>query len=316
MFLVVNTLVITHSNFSHLFYEVSELLNIPMKLVVLEVEFGNVWEHITVDKMIDYDLVITSGAHLDFIVEEFEELTQLVPVYSLKFSEADLVRSLVKAKAYGDQIATIFYRDHGYDLYSYQLLLDIEITDYRCDNMDDAYKKVKKVKEQGIHSVVSTSSICDVAKQLEFPNTLVYSLDTLRAEIMKAFQFAISKKNAIMNTQLVKTLFDIKTEPAIFVDQDFIVLDVNHAALMFFKDMSKAEIVGKFIHDLIHMPNSSLIKKESYNSKIQSFPITYQERIYGHLVTLSDRSTNRLHKKRVPYIRSTNSRILYMNRRS
>ncbi|EZH64733.1 hypothetical protein DH09_19640 [Bacillaceae bacterium JMAK1] len=297
--MVVNTLIITHSNFSHLFYEVSDLLNIPMKLVVLEVEFGKVWEYMTVDKMIDYDLVITSGAHLDFIVEEFEELTQLVPVYSLKFSEADLVTSLVKAKEYGNRIATIFYRDHGYDLSSYQSLLDIELTDFRCANMDDAYEKVKQVKEQGIYSVVSTSSICEVAKQLEIPNTLVYSLDTLRAEIMKAFQFAISKKNLVVNKQLVKKLFDIKSEPAFFVDQDLIVLDFNFAALHYLKDTSKAEIVGRYIHDLINIPKSFLTNDETYNSKIQSFPITYQERIYGHLVTLGDRSTNYIHKKRL-----------------
>lgn len=245
-------LVITHRNFSHLYYEVIELLNLPVSLEVIEVGFGELHK-IDPNKFSEYDLVITSGAHLEMINKDYYELTYLVPFYPLQFTEADLVKALVQAKEYGNKIILMYYTDEEYHLEFYQDLLDMEVERVFFSNLIEAEKLMIKAYKDNPCVVVGTSSICEIAKKNGIKSVFIHSIDSLKLEIIKAYQLATTKNKMMHYAKVKDAIFSQSTNPIFLIDSDLRVMDVNECGILYTEKKAKQEVMGEKLDSLLNI---------------------------------------------------------------
>lgn len=250
--LTTNILTITHKNFSHLYHEAIELLNLPLNLDILEVNFGELHK---IDNTLfaQYDLVITSGAHLEMINKDYYELTYLVPFYPLQFTEADLVKGLVQATHFGQRIMLMYFPEENFDLVEYECMLNIEIKRIYYSDLKEAENKMVEYYKNGFNVVLGTSSVCEIAKKKNIPNILIYSRDTLKLEIIKAYQFAATK-NKMLNYSKIKDVILRHAGHSIFIlDQNQRIIDTNREGIEFINRKNKHEVIGEKLDDWINL---------------------------------------------------------------
>ena len=237
-------LVVTHHNFSHLYYEVLELIHLPLSLDILEIRFGEI-EKIDYNMLAKYDLLITSGAHLEMINENYSELSSILPIYPLHFTEADLVRGLVKAKQYGNKVMVMYFPRTEFELHKYSEILGIEMEILNFSSLKEAEELMIQHKKKGFNVIVGTSSVCEIAEKSGIHNVFIYSKDSLKTEIIKAYQFA-SMKNKMTKYAMVKEAILLNVEnPILLLDQNFLITSLNTPAVSLFKLRHKHELVGE-----------------------------------------------------------------------
>lgn len=243
-------LAITHKNFVHLYHEVIELLNLPLHLDVLEVNFGELHK-IDNELFPNYDLVITSGAHLEMINKEYYELTYLVPFYPLHFTESDLVKCLVQAKTYGNKIMLMYFPEENYQLEQYEQLLNIEMIRLSYANLTEAENLMMEYHQKGFNVVIGTSSVCELADKRGIDNVFIYSKDSLKLEIIKAYQFATTKNKMVNFAKVKDAILQHAGNPIFLLDQSYRIIDTNVQGLQYLKKKAKHELIGEQIHTLL-----------------------------------------------------------------
>ncbi|MEC1525429.1 sigma 54-interacting transcriptional regulator [Neobacillus niacini] len=245
-------LAITHKNFSHLYYEVIELLNLPLSLEVLEVNFGELHK-IDHEMFSQFDLVITSGAHLEMINKDYYELTYLVPFYPLHFTEADLVKGLAQAKKFGRKILLMYFPEEDYQLEQYEDLLDIELKRVSFSNLKEAEQIMNDSYQKGFNVVIGTSSVCEIADKKGIKNVLIYSIDSLKLEIIKAYQLAATKSKMVNYGKIKDVILQYAGNPIFLLDQHLRIIDTNAHGFKYVKKSSKYETIGEQFNTLINI---------------------------------------------------------------
>jgi transcriptional regulator, propionate catabolism operon regulatory protein len=301
--LTTKILAITHRNFSHLYYEVIELLNLPLSLDVLEVNFGELYK-IDNDLFSRYDLVITSGAHLEMINKEYYELTYLVPFYPLRFTEADLIKGLVQAKRYGDKIMLMYFPEEDYDLNVYEEILGLEIKRLYFSNLKEAEDLMLNYHDQGFNVVVGSSSVCEIAEKRAISNVLIYSKDSLKLEIIKAYQFANTKNKMVNYSKIKDAILQHTGRPVYLLDQHGRILDTNLPGIEYVKKKNKHEIISEKLNEWIKLDiqegqSESLIVQNG-NDQIVIEPILNSANSKTYLVVVKvvgSRVTNKVKKE-------------------
>ncbi|WP_134701027.1 sigma 54-interacting transcriptional regulator [Ammoniphilus sp. YIM 78166] len=243
-------LVITHRNFTQLVEQVFWDLHLPIELKILEARFGEVNRVIDLETIGEFDIVITSGAHLEYIKRELSELFYKITIYPLRFSESDLVKALVDAKAFSSKILLMYFNEENYDLEKYHRLLDIELIRLQHKDIREVNKLLMEYKGQGYH-VVGTSSICELAEQNGYDCTLIYSAEMMKLELMKAYQLAAARSKMMHYAKLKDALFHYVPIPLYVLDENGIILDANAAALAYSQKRSKRELIGETINDFL-----------------------------------------------------------------
>ena len=243
-------LAITHKNFSHLYYEVIELLNLPLSLEILEVNFGELHK-LDNDLFSKYDLVITSGAHLEMINKDYYELTYLVPFYPLHFTEADLVKGLVQAKNFGEKIMLMYFPEENYDLEMYEKILNIELKRLYFSDLIEAELLMMEYHNKGFSVVIGSSSVCEIADKKSINNVLIYSKDSLKLEIIKAYQFANTKNKMVNYSKVKDAILQHSGRPIFLLDQHQRIIDTNLQGIQYVKKKNKHEVIGEKLDEWI-----------------------------------------------------------------
>jgi propionate catabolism operon transcriptional regulator len=293
-------LVVTHHSFSHLYYEVLSLIHLPLSIDILEIRFGEI-DKIDYNMLAKYDLMITSGAHLEMINENYTELSHILPIYPLHFTEADLVKGLVKAKQYGKKVMVMYFPRTEFELEKYSEILDIDIEIFNFSSLDEAERLMIEHKQKGFNVIVGTSSVCEIAEKNGIHNVFIYSKDSLKTEIIKAYQFA-SMKNKMTNYAMVKEamLQNVKN-PILLLDQNFLITSLNTPALSLFKMRHKHELIGesflKFMKIDIDKSLEIPLEIEHLNYKILIEPITSSASAKSYVVIISKESMGKAEKK-------------------
>lgn len=245
-------LAITHKNFVHLFHEVVELLNLPLILDVLEVNFGELHK-IDNELFPKYDLVITSGAHMEMINNDYYELTYLVPFYPLQFTESDLVKCIVQAKEYGNKMMLMYFPEENYNLEQYEKLLNIEMIRLPYSNLEEAERLMMEYYHKGFNVVIGSSSVCEVANKRGINNVFIYSKDSLKLEIIKAYQFANTKNKMVNFAKVKDAILQHAGNPIYLLDQSYRIIDTNGHGLSFVKKKAKHELIGERIQNWLNL---------------------------------------------------------------
>lgn len=230
----------------HLYHEVIELLNLPLDLDVLEVNFGELHK-IDNELFPKYDLVITSGAHLEMINKDYYELTYLVPFYPLRFTESDLVKCLVQAKKYGNKMMLMYFPEENYQLEQYEHLLNIEMIRLPFTNLNEAENLMVEYHQKGFNVVIGSSSVCELADKQGIHNVFIYSKDSLKLEIIKAYQFATTKNKMVNYAKVKDAILQHAGNPIFLLDQSFRIIDTNVQGLQYVKKKAKHELIGEQI---------------------------------------------------------------------
>lgn len=272
----INLLLITHSNFSTVMEKVVSELQLPIKLSVIEVDFGRVTEFIDIDKISSFDLLITSGAHWEMIREDFYQLMYTIPIFHLKFTESDIVKALVRAKQYGNRIALMYYGQAEYDLQEYADLLNIKITRLPYRSIQEATGILKKTMHKEVDAIVGTSSICKLAQDLGYPNVMVYSLDSLKNEMIKAYQLATTKSKMFYYGKFMEAMLDHADIPIFLADKEGTISNANPAAVEYGKVKSKQDLIGKSLDQFLPKPYFALDAEVSAEQK--HHPIVFEEK--------------------------------------
>ncbi|MFC2949193.1 sigma 54-interacting transcriptional regulator [Virgibacillus sediminis] len=284
--MAVKILVITHRNFASLVHDAKEMVNLPVELDILEVEFGELNNFIDTDTIMKYDLVITSGAHLELIYKEFEELTYHVSFYPLELIEADLVRSLVKASSISNKVILMTYANKTHALEEYVQILRLDLVQLGFKDLNDAKDQLNNYKSMGYQTVIGTSSVCQMAKKLGMNDILIYSSEYLKLELIKAYQLA-STKHKMISFGKVKNSFFLHTEgPVFMLDKENMIIEMNKSALNYLKKTQKHEIIGDKLDDYLHLPSLSKIaplKPYEYKN-LMIDPIVINSKIDGYII--------------------------------
>lgn len=268
-------LAVTHSNFSHLYHKVLKIIKLPLTIDILEIDFGEL-EKMDYGMLENYDLMITSGAHLTMIEEAHADLAQIIPIYPIQFSEADIVKGLVNASQYGDRIMLMYFPRLEFKVEKYSKLLGIEIAILNFKNLQEAEKLIDQYSQNGFDALVGTSSVCEIAQKKGIPNIFIYSTDSLRMEIVKAYQFA----NLVQKTKELSTineaLYEHVTNPIIILNSKSEITFLNIAALKFLGITHKQTLIRENIKDIMDItisPNLNdiqIIKKTNFNIIIET----------------------------------------------
>jgi transcriptional regulator, propionate catabolism operon regulatory protein len=251
-FLQTKILAITHKNFSHLYYEVMEILNLPLSLEVLEVDFGELHK-IDNEMFSKYDLVITSGAHLEMINKDYYELTYLVSFYPLHFTESDLVKGLVQAKKFGNKIMLMYFPDENYNLELYEKILNIEMKRLYFSDLTEAERLMVEYNNKGFNVVIGTSSVCEIAERKGINNVFIYSKDSLKLEIIKAYQFATTKKQMVNYGKIKDAILQHTASPIFLLDQNHRIIDTNLPGILYLNKKAKHEVIGEQLNTWISL---------------------------------------------------------------
>jgi propionate catabolism operon transcriptional regulator len=235
------------------------MLNLPLHLEVVEVGFGEL-NKIDTKMFSQFDLVITSGAHLEMLNKEYHELTYLVPFYPLHFTESDLVKGLVEAREFGKNIMLMYFPDETYDLAEFEKVLNINVKRLMFSSIKEAEELMLEHYKKGYNAVVGTSSICEVAKKNGISSVLVYSKDSLKLEIIKAYQFA-SMKNKMVNYAKEKdVILQHALNPIFLLDHEKRIIDTNMQGVKFLKRKAKHDVIGEIFETLVPIQITSDIK--------------------------------------------------------
>ncbi|WP_010530069.1 sigma 54-interacting transcriptional regulator [Lentibacillus jeotgali] len=289
----VNILVITHQNFSSLVYDAKKMVNLPFNLDIIEVEFGELNNYIDTDSIMKYDLVITSGAHLEFIHNELKELTYHVSFYPLEIIEADLVQSLVKASNFGQNIILMTYANKTHELKEYVRILDVNLIQLGFKNLDDATNQLREYKSKGYYTVIGTSSVCQIARDLGMNEVLIYSTEYLKMEFIKAYQLASTKHKMISYAKIKKSIFTNTTGPVFMVDKDEVIMETNTSALTFLGKAHNYEIIGEEFKNYIDLPSiSQITSSQTFRQKQNTItvdPIIINSKIEGYIIYIQEK---------------------------
>jgi len=300
--LTTKILAITHKNFSHLYYEVIELLNLPLSLDVLEVNFGELHK-IDNNMFSKYDLVITSGAHLEMINKDYYELTYLVPFYPIKFTEADLVKGLVQASQFGRKIMLMYFPEENYNLEMYEEILNIELKRLYFSDLKEAERLMVDCHNRGFNVVIGSSSVCEIADKRSINNVFIYSKDSLKLEIIKAYQFA-STKNKMVNYSKVKdALLQHSGRPIFLLDQYQRIIDTNLQGIQYVKKKNKHEVIGEQLNEWISiriedgLSDPLIVQNETDQIVIEPILNSANSKTYLVIVKGESSRTNNKNKK-------------------
>ena len=300
--LTTKILAITHKNFSHLYYEVIELLNLPLSLDVLEVNFGELHK-IDNNMFSKYDLVITSGAHLEMINKDYYELTYLVPFYPIKFTEADLVKGLVQASQFGRKIMLMYFPEENYNLEMYEEILNIELKRLYFSDLKEAERLMVDCHNRGFNVVIGSSSVCEIADKRSINNVFIYSKDSLKLEIIKAYQFA-STKNKMVNYSKVKdALLQHSGRPIFLLDQYQRIIDTNLQGIQYVKKKNKHEVIGEQLNEWISiriedgLSDPLIVQNETNQIVIEPILNSANSKTYLVIVKGESSRTNNKNKK-------------------
>lgn len=231
-----------------------ETLHLPVEITIHEVGFGDIHQLLNLDDLYSFDIIITSGAHWEIIKRDFHELMYRVPVYPFQFTQADVVKSVVKAKAYSDKIMLLYYGDEEYDLDKYCHILGVDLIRPSFRNIREAEQLILHYKKLGYLAVIGTSSICELAQKHGCHPVLVYSSDAMRIEFMKAYQLAVSKNRMKQYAALKSVLFDHLELPIYLSDHHGIIYDVNNAGVTYASKSSKYELIGSSVNSVLQTP--------------------------------------------------------------
>jgi propionate catabolism operon transcriptional regulator len=249
-------LIITHRNFTKLIQEVIETLTLPVEITIHEVGFGEINKLIDLKEIYSFDIIITSGAHWELIKKEFHELTYRVPIYPFRFTQADVVKSLVHAKALSNKILLMYYGDEEYELEKYRDILGVDVVRPFFKDIQEAEKLIIEYREKGYNAVIGTSSICELAQKHGCYPVLVYSFDSMKIEFMKAYQLAVTKNRVKQYAALKEVLFDNLYFPIFLSDNIGTIMDVNTAGVTYASKRSKYELIGTNINSVLNVPVS------------------------------------------------------------
>lgn len=247
-------LLITHRNFTKLLQEVIDTIHLPVEITIHEVGFGAIHQLIDLNEIYTFDIIITSGAHWEIIKRDFHELMYRVPIYPFQFTQADVVKSVVKAKAYSAKIVLMYYGEEEYELDKYCEILGVDVVRPSFSSIREAEKLILEYKQKGYTAVIGTSSICELAQKHGCQPVLVYSFDSMRIEFMKAYQLAVSKNRMKQYAALKSVLFDNLEFPVFLSDHNGIIYDVNGAGVTYASKSSKYELIGSHINTMLHTP--------------------------------------------------------------
>ena len=85
-------------------------------------------------------------------------MSSILPIYPLHFTEADLVKGLVKAKQYGKKVMVMYFPRTEFELHKYSDILDIDISllgDYYITNYSLIIRYLLKYYPIPIDSVLT-----------------------------------------------------------------------------------------------------------------------------------------------------------------
>jgi transcriptional regulator, propionate catabolism operon regulatory protein len=265
------------------------MLNLPVSLEVLEVGFGELHK-IDPNKFSKYDLVITSGAHLEMINKDYYELTYLVPFYPLQFTEADLVKGLVKAKKHGSKIILMCYTEDIYDLDFYETVLDLEVKRVFFSDLNEAEKLMVDFYKEGYRVVIGTSSICEIAQKNGINNVFIHSKDSLKLEIIKAYQLATTKNKMVQYAKVKDAILHHSNNPIFLLDSNRRIIDTNNHGIQYVKKKTKQEVIGERFDSLSNITFDDSIKEsisvQSENDQILIEPIMINENLKTYLIVV------------------------------
>lgn len=277
-----------------------EMVNLPLKLELMEVGFGEL-DSIDLGILSQYDLVITSGAHLEKINKDYHELTYLTPFYPLHYTESDFVKGLIEAKQFGDKVMLMHYTNDEYNLEYYENLLQLKVKRLYFSDLSEAEELMVAYHKEGYQVVLGTSSVCEIAERKGINNIFLYSKESLKLEIIKAYQLATTKNKMVNYAKINEKLMSNSNNPIFLLDQDKLIIDTNSEGVNYLMKTKKNEIIGEQLNTFLNIKfDDSMKEKRIVYDKDQFIiePILMNDNVKMYVVVVNDIKSKTLNSKR------------------
>lgn len=227
------------------------------------------------------------------------------PVVEIKATEFDVFMALHKAKKRSDIVVIITHINNKI-IYLKEIsdMFKFTIKQYTYDNNNEVEGILKQVINQGIHSVICTGYVYEIAQKLEIEPILIYSDYIVIRALETAVKIAISKKKESERAERFQMIMDFAHEGIIATDINGNITMINPMAEKIINIKREGSLgcpIQKIIPD-VRLINVLQSKKPVINQLqtignikivINIAPIIVDDIIVGTVATFQDVTTIR-----------------------
>lgn len=171
------------------------------------------------------DVFVSGSGNASFIEPHLR-----LPVVKIAVSAFDLIKSIKEASAYGDKIAVVNFREPVEGLAEVLDMLRPSVVQVTYETYDDLQQKIAQAKESGCCAVVGASLACEIAAQNKLPGVMIYSNESLRMALRKAYEIGLSTRRERERAESLQTILDFAYGGIIVADSQGVITLFNPAA--------------------------------------------------------------------------------------
>lgn len=216
-------LVLSYSGLSQLVHRVapefSDRALVSVEEVTLDDALARAQE---VERMGAADVVISAGANAALLTPALR-----LPVVTIKVGGYDVLRALMRAREFGNQIGLGIYRERIPELDELKALLKVDVVQQTYESIEGAGVAFRRLRDNGIRVVVGSSLVVELAEKSGMTGILVYSLDSVREAFDQALRIAGTALLQAARYRPLDALLQNLNEAVCAVDTDHRITAIN-----------------------------------------------------------------------------------------
>ena len=223
-----------------------------------------------------------------------------IPVVPIRISGTDILKALMKARKISSKIALANFYGRYKDISIVKGALDIDIPEFTFSTQEEAYEKIKRLKEK-VHVIVGGGLTCEIAIELGLRGVLIESTDdSIKYSLEVASNIAKSRFDEEQKRRQLTTIVNLAGGGIVAVDQAGLISVYNKEAERIFK-LPHEEVIGNqcdYISDRAGF-NFVMGSGQDYenvfvihdkNVFVRTVPITINDKYCGGVATIHEAS--------------------------
>lgn len=224
-----------------------------------------------------------------------------IPVVPIRISGTDILKALMKARKISSKIALANFYGRYKDISIIKEAFDIDIPEFTFSTKEEAYEKIKRLKEEGVHVIVGGGLTCEIAIELGLRGVMIESTDdSIKYSLEVASNIAKSRFDEEQKRHQLTTIVNLAGGGIVAVDQAGFISVYNKEAEKIFQ-IPHGEVIGNRCDYISKMAGFDAIKGSGKdyenvlvvhdkNVFIRTVPITINDKYCGGVATVHEAS--------------------------
>ncbi len=248
------------------------------------------------EKLMDenFDVILCYSSFGTSIMELYGK-----PIVIIQKTEADVIRTLVKARELSTNIALVVHKNEYMDIPFFERLLDIRIMEISYNSVESITEEIHKAIDNGVSVIVGGGLSGAIASQYNVPFFAVTpNMQSVKLAVEQAKNMARAQRHARESKEQLITMLKVFREGVICFSRDKTILfsNVKAAELLKLKKNDRdsrleAYYDRLFLDELVEdsaLTTESVITVQGSQLLITALPVTVSDRLKGVVVFISD----------------------------